>query len=137
MFSLVYVSVAQEALSKEDLLDILAKSRESNPKAGITGMLLYKDGNFMQVLEGEEAAVRELYGRIARDPRHLGVLTLVEGEREERCFGEWSMGFQDLGAPEARALPGYSDFLDTLTAEHFAEDRGQCERLLLAFKRGD
>ena len=82
MFFLVYVSMAQEKMSKEDLLDILAQSREANAKAGITGMLLYKDGNFMQALEGEETAVRALYARICRDPRHRGILTLVEGERE-------------------------------------------------------
>ena len=138
MFFLVYVSVAQENVSKEDLLDILAKSREANAEAGITGMLLYKDGNFMQALEGEETAVRDLYARISRDPRHLGLLTLVEGRREKRCFGDWSMGFQDLSSPEARVTPGYSEFLNTpLTAEEFSKDPGQCERLLWAFKRGD
>ena len=138
MFFLVYVSVAQENVSKEDLLDILTKSREANAAAGITGMLLYKDGNFMQALEGEETAVRDLYARISRDPRHLGLLTLVEGRREKRCFGDWSMGFQDLSSPEARATPGYSEFLNTpLTAEEFSKDPGQCERLLWAFKRGD
>jgi hypothetical protein len=138
MFYLVYVSVAQENVSREDLLDILAKSREANARVGITGMLLYKDGSFMQALEGEETAVRELYARISRDPRHLGVLTLVEGEREDRRFGDWSMGFQDLSSPEARATPGYSEFLNMpLTAEEFSKNPGQCERLLWAFKRGD
>jgi hypothetical protein len=138
VFYIVYVSVAQENVSKRTLLDILAKSRESNAQAGVTGMLLYKDGNFMQVLEGEENAVRELYARISRDPRHLGVLTLVEGEREDRCFGDWSMGFQDLSSEEARDTPGYSEFLNTpLTAEEFSKDPGQCERLLWAFKRGE
>jgi hypothetical protein len=138
MFYLVYVSMAQEDMSREGLLDILAKSREANARAGITGMLLYKDGSFMQALEGEEAAVRELYARISRDPRHRGILTLVEGEREDRCFGDWSMGFQDLNSPEARATPGYSEFMNTpLTAEEFSKDPGQCERLLWAFKRGD
>jgi hypothetical protein len=138
MFYLVYVSVAAENVSRDELLDILAKSRTANAEAGITGMLLYKDGNFMQALEGEEAAVLELYARIRRDPRHLGIVTLVEGQRESRCFGDWSMGFQDLSAPEAREVSGYSDFLNTpLTAEEFSKDPGQCERLLWAFKRGD
>ena len=137
MFFIVYVSVAQGNTSKEDLLDILAKSREANAEAGITGMLLYKDGAFMQALEGEEEAVRELYARIARDPRHFGLLTLVESEREDRCFGDWSMGFQDLSSPEARATPGYSEFLDIpLTAAEFSKNPGQCERLLWAFKSG-
>ncbi len=138
MFYIVYVSVAAESISKDDLLDILAKSRRANADAGITGMLLYRDGNFMQALEGEEEAVRDLYARIRRDPRHLGIVTLVEGEREDRCFGDWSMGFRDLSAPETRQVSGYSEFLNTpLTAEEFSKDPGQCERLLWAFKRGD
>ena len=138
MFYLVYVSVAAGRVSKDELLDILEKSRTDNAKAGITGMLLYKDGNYMQVLEGEEDSVRELYARIRRDPRHLGIVTLVEGERADRCFGDWSMGFQDLSTPEARTVSGYSDFLNIpLTAEEFSKDPGQCERLLWAFKRGE
>ena len=137
MFYLVYVSVAAEKVSKDDLLEILARSRTNNAEAGITGMLLYKDGNYMQVLEGEEKAVRDLYARIRRDPRHLGIVTLVEGRRDNRCFGDWSMGFQDLSSLEARDVPGYSEFLNTpLTAEEFSSDPGQCERLLWAFKRG-
>ncbi len=135
MFYLVYVSVAPESVSKDTLLEILAESRESNARVGVTGMLLYKDGSFMQALEGEESVVRDLYARISRDPRHRGVLTLIEGERKERSFGDWSMGFQDLSSPEARATPGYSEFLNTpLTAEEFAGNPGECERLLWAFK---
>jgi len=138
MFYLVYVSVAAENVSKDDLLEILSQSRFQNAEAGITGMLLYKDGNFMQVLEGEENAVRDLYTRIRHDPRHLGIVTLVEGERDNRCFGDWSMGFQDLSSPEARDVAGYSEFMNTpLTAEEFSSDPGQCERLLWAFKRGE
>ena len=138
MFYLVYVSVAAENVSKDELLEILAQSRTRNAEAGITGMLLYKDGNFMQVLEGEEQAVRDLYARIRRDPRHLGIVTLVEGQRESRCFGDWSMGFQDLSAPEASEVPGYSEFMNIpLTAEEFSSNPGQCERLLWAFKRGE
>jgi hypothetical protein len=138
MFHLVYVSDAAEKVSKDDLLAILAESRENNAAAGITGMLLYKDGTYMQVLEGEEDAVRSLYARIRRDPRHKGVVTLVEGRTDRRSFGDWSMAFQDLGSPEARATPGYSEFMNMpLTAEAFQKNPEQCERLLWAFKRGE
>ena len=138
MFYLVYVSMSAGDISKEDLLDILEKSRHKNAEAGITGMLLHKDGNFMQVLEGEETAVRALYQRIIHDPRHRGILTLVEGERDERHFADWSMGFQDLSKPEARSTPGYSEFLDLpLTADEFSRNPARCEKLLWAFKRGD
>jgi hypothetical protein len=55
MFSIVYVSSALKPFSKTDLLTLLEKSRENNTSLGISGMLLYKDGNFMQVLEGESS----------------------------------------------------------------------------------
>ncbi len=61
MFSLTYVSSAVRPFAEDELADLLAVSRQNNARLGITGMLLYKDGNFMQVLEGEEAEVRTLY----------------------------------------------------------------------------
>lgn len=138
MFYLVYVSMAADDLKEGDLLDILAKSREGNRKHEITGLLLHKDGNFMQALEGEETVVRALYDKIRLDPRHRGVLTLVEGRRDERHYAGWSMGFEDLNTPEVGDLPGYSDLLERpLTAEAFQEDPAECERLLLAFKKGE
>jgi lipopolysaccharide biosynthesis regulator YciM len=138
MFYLVYVSDAAEEVSKDDLLTILAESRDKNAEAGITGMLLYKDGSYMQVLEGEEDAVRALYARIRRDPRHRGVVTLVEGQADHRSFADWSMGFQDLSSPEARATPGYSEFMNLpLTAEAFQKNPEQSVKLLWTFKKGE
>jgi len=137
-FYLVYASEASQKISKKGLLEILAQSRESNRKTDITGMLLFKDGHFLQVLEGEEDAVRELFARISRDPRHVKVRTLAEGTRDRRAFVDWSMGFRDLSDPEARQIPGYSEFMNMpLTAEEFARDPGLAEKLLWAFKRGE
>lgn len=136
MFFLVYASSATRPFSESDLSDLLATSRENNARVGITGMLLYKDGNFMQVLEGEERAVRALYGKIGIDPRHKGEITLVRGFAGGRQFPDWSMGFRDLDSPEARAAPGYSEFLNTsLTGREFSADPTRAQRLLLTFKR--
>jgi len=76
-------------------------------------MLLYKDGNFMQAIEGDEDVVRALHARIALDPRHRGLITLLEGSVPERQFPDWSMGFQNLDAGDAQSVPGYSQFLNT------------------------
>ena len=65
MFSLVYVSAAVTWFSDRELRGLLAQCRLSNAQTGITGMLLYKDGNFMQTLEGDERTVRALEARIA------------------------------------------------------------------------
>ena len=136
MFFLVYASSAVQPFSGSDLEELLATSRENNAKADITGMLLYKDGNFMQVLEGEEEAVRALYDKIAVDPRHRGEILLQQGFTEERQFPSWSMGFRDLLSPETRSIPGYSEFLNTsLTDQEFFEDPTRAQKLLLVFKR--
>jgi hypothetical protein len=136
LFFLVYVSSAVRPFSRPDLEDLLATSRKNNAELGITGMLLYKDGNFMQVLEGEEEPVRALYDKIGDDPRHRGEITLREGFAEGRQFADWSMGFRDLESREVRDTPGYSEFLNTpLTGREFSEDPTRAQKLLLTFKK--
>lgn len=135
MFFNVYVSSAIKLFSQSELLDLLAKSRGNNAKLGITGMLLYKDGNFMQALEGEEIAVRALYTKIGRDPRHRGMITILEGPLEERQFMNWSMGFCDLNSAAVLSTPGYSEFLNTpLTGEEYSSDPTRSQKLLMMFK---
>jgi hypothetical protein len=90
---MTYVSSATGLFSTQQLTDLLRRSRESNQGAGISGMLLYKDGNFMQTVEGPGAAVEDLEARLARDHRHRGMLVLLRGERAQREFDGWSMGF--------------------------------------------
>jgi Sensors of blue-light using FAD len=136
MYFLVYVSSAVQPFSPAELTDLLTKSRVNNTRLGITGMLLYKDGNFMQVLEGEELVIRSLHTHIACDPRHRGLITLLQGSRTERQFPDWSMGFRDLNASEVRSTPGYSEFLNTaLTGNEFTTDPTRCQKLLLTFKQ--
>ena len=136
MFQLVYISSAVVPFTKAQLLDLLAKSRENNEKSGLTGLLLYKDGNIMQALEGEEDAVRTTHARIERDSRHRGLLTLLQGPIAERQFPEWSMGLRDLRSPEVMSAPGFSPFLNTpLTGQEFSANSRECEKLLLSFKK--
>ena len=100
-------------------------------------MLLYRDGNFMQTIEGAAPMIAALQGRLEADPRHTSLSVLVEGERDERRFDGWSMAFRDLGDPALRDTPGYSEFLNApLTADAFGSDPSASERLLLVFKRG-
>jgi Sensors of blue-light using FAD len=136
LFSLVYVSSTVVPLSPSELTDLLATSHRNNSALGITGMLLYKDGNVMQALEGEEGAVRALYAKIGRDPRHRGLLTIYQGPVMARQFQDWSMGFRDLGAPEVLSTPGYSEFLNTpLTGKEFSADPTRSQKLLTTFKK--
>jgi hypothetical protein len=136
MFFNVYVSSATELFSRSELSDLLAQSRANNARSGITGMLLYKDGNFMQALEGEERAVRSLYDKIGRDRRHRGMITILEGPLVERQFPDWSMAFCDLNSPAVHATPGYSEFLNTpLTGEEFSSAPKNSQKLLMMFKQ--
>lgn len=73
MIYLVYVSSAVKLFSSAELQQLLRGARENNSSRDITGMLLYKDGNFMQVLEGEKEPVLALRDRISRDPRRFTV----------------------------------------------------------------
>ncbi len=136
MFFIVYASSATNSFSRSELLELLTKARTTNTKLGITGMLLYKDGNFIQVLEGEEAAVRALYAKIEQDARHAGIIALLQGNEAERQFPDWSMGFRDLNDPNVLALPGFSEFLNTpLTGAELSKDLTRCQRLLWLFKK--
>ena len=82
----VYVSSAVDLMSSDELLKLLTVSRNNNSQIGITGMLLHKDGNFIQAIEGPEDQVRKLLEKIRKDSRHRGVITLVEGYTDQRQF---------------------------------------------------
>ena len=133
---IVYVSSAVECFEKSDLVRLLETSRRNNVPAGITGLLLYKDGNFMQVLEGEDDAVASVHRRILEDSRHRGILTLLEGPLTERQFPGWSMGFHDLRSAEPSQIPGYSEFLNVpLTGAEFSAEPTRAQKLLMSFKK--
>lgn len=135
VYTLVYVSSARSRFGREDLEDILAVSRRNNAAADVSGMLLYRDGSLMQVLEGEETVVRTVFERIATDPRHHGIIPVWEGKVSHRQFPDWSMAFHDVSGPEAAGLPGYSRFLQVpLTAQVFGDEPSLVQQLLLVFK---
>ncbi|MGD9602828.1 MAG: BLUF domain-containing protein [Gammaproteobacteria bacterium] len=106
-----YASRAVRSFSAADLDDLLAKARANNLALGLTGLLVYSNGTFMQVVEGPAEAVDGMFRRIAGDPRHE---LLMEANRviRERSFPEWQMGYVRLDAATASALPGYSAFFE-------------------------
>jgi hypothetical protein len=95
MRQLLYVSNTSRDLAASDLNEILMSARRNNDALGLTGLLLYINGGFLQILEGEERSVHELYGRIRADRRHWEARLLLDREAP-RAFGEWSMGFEHL-----------------------------------------
>jgi len=106
---LMYASRAKEAMSDQDLSLILKQSREHNPAEGITGLLCYTDGIFMQVLEGGRDAINARYKQILSDARHHDVILLSYEEVGERQFAGWSMGQVNLHRLNPGLLLKYSE----------------------------
>lgn len=112
LFELAYISVAVAPMSEQQLEALLAEARKFNTSVGVTGLLLYSDGTFFQVLEGEEGVVRELYARICQDPRHMRHMEVHAGPLQQRHFPDWSMGYRRVGREQLAAMDGYSDLLE-------------------------
>ena len=138
MRQLLYVSDTKRDFPQEALEDILAISRRKNRAAEVTGLLLYLDGGFLQVLEGGHEAVEEIYTAIRNDPRHWNLTVLLDREAPA-AFGEWSMGFERLrpglaetddifrissDAIAGRLKPGTAQDLVTLLKTFYRIQRG-------------
>ena len=105
---LMYASRAVPALDQEELVTILRQSKANNPTTGVTGVLCYSGGIFLQVLEGGRSAVNRLYNRIVADSRHTEVELLLYEEIGERRFASWSMGQVNMSRLNPSLLLKYS-----------------------------
>lgn len=96
IYQLIYISNATPSLSEQDLIDILNVSRKFNQEHTITGVLLYQNGYFIQVLEGELKVISDLFhNHICQDKRHTKVVSFYHSYVKERQFPNWTMGFYD------------------------------------------
>ena len=105
---LLYASRAVDT-SAEAIDAILSQSRQSNPLCGITGILCYGGGIFLQAIEGGRMAVSDLYGHIQRDARHKDVVLLHYEEISERRFGGWTMGQVNMSRINVSILLKYAE----------------------------
>ena len=135
LIMLCYASAAATRLTKEAVVELLTRSRTNNARLGISGMLLYVDGSFLQILEGPADHVRLLFARIAQDERHGAVVKLVEEPIEARSFADWSMGYADVSRVELATIPGLNDFFSG-SASFDELERGRAKVLLAAFREG-
>lgn len=108
---LVYNSAAiSEDLGSPDLETILIGARKRNSLLGVTGLLVYRHGEFLQLLEGDYDVVQHIYHDIILlDERHTAVGIAWEDSVAQRSFAQWSMGFVDasgMASPDALAPPG-------------------------------
>jgi hypothetical protein len=105
---LLYASRAVDS-SADAIEAILTQSRHFNPTCGITGILCYGGGIFLQAIEGGRMAVSELYGHIQKDARHKDVVLLHYEEISERRFGGWTMGQVNMSKINTNILLKYAE----------------------------
>ncbi|MGD8497760.1 MAG: BLUF domain-containing protein [Chromatiales bacterium] len=135
LFHLCYVSTQSRPMLAADLVDLLETARRANGERDITGLLLHREDSFLQVLEGDEADVRDTLERIKGDPRHCRIKLLFEGPLEEREFTDFRMGFVELDGVDVTHLPGFSDFLvNDSEPRVFLEQLTEAKRFLLLFR---
>lgn len=134
VYQIVYISAEVAPFSDEDLKDLLTIARANNSAIDVSGMLVYHQGSFIQVLEGERAAVESVFAKIEQDNRHSNTTVLLKGDIEERAFESWAMGY--LPSRSLSDIPeGFHPFLKN----GFRQDddtENAARKALLAFKDG-
>ncbi|WP_101068218.1 BLUF domain-containing protein [Roseovarius salinarum] len=123
-FRRIYTSTAAPGTGEHAVGDILRRSRRNNAAAGLTGLLVFHQGRFFQVLEGPRPAVLACYGRISGDPRHGKMRLLDEGPAQQRAFGDWQMGYgrpQDLPAAQRDGVIAILDLVPPDSAARGAD----------------
>lgn len=107
MHHIIYMSTASWSMTDTELEELLRQAQQGNERMGITGALVYGDGQFMQIMEGEQAALEALYSHLGQDPRHKGLFKFADRAIPARRFSDWSMGFQVVSPAAFAQLLGY------------------------------
>ncbi|THG30052.1 BLUF domain-containing protein [Naasia lichenicola] len=115
--SVVYSSTEALPFSDEDLVALLGVSRRNNERNSLTGMLLYREGRFLQVLEGPPEAVESRLAIIRSDDRHQSMRIMFEEKLDERQFAGWAMGFPADSIDDPSGIPGYLSTFDNLASD--------------------
>ncbi|MEE1944167.1 BLUF domain-containing protein [Pedobacter sp. KR3-3] len=103
-FYLLYFAVASKEFTEADFEELLEQARSRNAFLDITGKLLHCEGTFIQLLEGNKAAVKEVYESIVKDQRLIAIKTMATGHAEERYYSNWSMDFKEVSLAELNKL---------------------------------
>jgi hypothetical protein len=135
LIRIIYASTASFEFNEKDLVDLLTVARNENTKINVTGILLYTERSFFQILEGHTEAVNQLFAKIAKDKRHSNVVTIIKERIAIRSFPEWSMGFADITQQDLESITGLNDFFKNGACfNQINQDR--VKKLLTAFKQG-
>jgi len=113
-YQLIYSSKATSKMMLSHLIGILRKARINNKLSDVTGLLVFVDGTFLQVLEGEESTVKDLMEKISEDPRHRDIKVILGSNVERRTFSNWEMAYT---SPSAKILAMWSGLKNTRTVD--------------------
>ena len=141
MIQLVYLSSTRWLLAAADIASILEASLRNNARDNITGILLYRSGSVLQMLEGDAELVHRLYEVIKRDTRHHRITLLYDIPIAERDFAGWSMAYHDLEEPLSPGRVGSGRSADmnassfrAITATSCGTRSPRCARKLVAVR---
>jgi hypothetical protein len=109
MYFLIYSSYVVPGLKEEELKSLLVQARERNKEHLVTGMLLYFDGKFLQLIEGEKQTIKQLYHNITKDKRHSNIVLLKDGDIDVPYFPDWSMGYRTVQSHELVDEEGFKN----------------------------
>lgn len=110
MYRIIYLSSGIKIFSDEEINEILKTSRTNNLENNITGLLLYSDGNFIQILEGKKEDIEKTYGKISMDARHKNIILVSKGKIKERSFSDWEMGYSIIDPNFLKTHPEINPF---------------------------
>jgi len=128
LYQLIYLS--ELAADESVLSGIHSHAVRNNTAHTVTGMLIYANGRFLQMLEGERKDVLHTYERIQQDPRHRHVSLVLQRDISARLFSHWNMGFRHLAAEE---LQEQSEWLNYFDGE-FAKSKADSQSALCIFE---
>lgn len=131
---IVYISAAARDFDARGLQAIYAASVAGNPERRITGLLVYRDQEFMQVIEGPPQEVGRLYHRICRDPRHSMVIKLLDRAIPEREFPDWAMQVADARSTAFTDFRAFDGTPPDTGFRALADRPSQAKRLLEQFR---
>jgi len=112
MKSICYVSTIQSKVSSSELYEAFVSFKKKNIKNNISGVLLHKNGNFLQIIEGKKETIDALFSKIKIDKRHKHIITLIDFPIPHRLFEEYKTSFSIIDSPEEfKMLIEYTNWL--------------------------
>jgi hypothetical protein len=113
-YRIMFSSQATQPMTAAGLEEILADARTGNKARNVTGALVYVDGVFFQIIEGDKDVVYELMKSISSDSRHHSVKVFYEAEADVRAFESWGMAYL---TPTAEQMSEWAGLPGTTTVE--------------------